>query len=263
MIRRRHLFEWGDQHWFPLRLRAAMTDYLRFMFQLVNFYQPVVPLIANGIKLTAAVQVVDLCSGGGGPVRQFQSGVQVNLGRIIPIVLTDKFPNIEAFRYLSAANSNISFSPISIDAVAVPASLSGFRTLFSGIHHFNPDGVRDILQHAVKERAGIALVDGNRTNVWLMLLINLFQPLLVLLVTPFITPFRWSRLLFTYLLPLIPFCVAWDGMVSICRLYRHEELLRIAKSTSGGSYHWQSGKIKNELGVHVAYLIGVPANHTF
>ena len=32
--------------------------------------------------------------------------------------------------------------------------------------------------------------------------------------TPFVRPFRWSRLLFTYVIPLIPLLVLFDGTVS-------------------------------------------------
>jgi hypothetical protein len=76
--------------------------------------------------------------------------------------------------------------------------------------------------------------------------------------TPFFRPFRFSRLLFTYIIPVIPFCQIWDGIVSIIRLYKPEELLGIAKEVDSENYFWKAGKVKNKFGIRVTYLIGYP-----
>jgi hypothetical protein len=55
-----------------------------------------------------------------------------------------------------------------------------------------------------------------------------FTPLLVLFATPFIRPFRWRRLLWTYLLPAVPLTCWWDGVVSQLRAYTVPELERLA-----------------------------------
>ncbi len=59
----------------------------------------------------------------------------------------------------------------------------------------------------------------------------LFVPLGALLVTPFIRPFRWSRLVFTYVIPVLPLLIVFDGIVSCLRVYSPDELrahLRLA-----------------------------------
>ena len=40
-----------------------------------------------------------------------------------------------------------------------------------------------------------------------------------LLLTPFITPRSWSRVLWTYLIPVVPLATCWDGVVSLLRVY--------------------------------------------
>jgi hypothetical protein len=65
-------------------------------------------------------------------------------------------------------------------------------------------------------------------------------------------------LLFTYLIPVIPFCTIWDGIVSIIRLYKPAELLVIASSVDNDSYLWKAGKMKSKFGMHVTYLVGYP-----
>jgi hypothetical protein len=140
----------------------------------------------------------------------------------------------------------------------VPRNVKGFRTIFSGFHHFNKQSATAILNDAIKAREGIAVFDGGDKNVWIILAIIILQPVGFLLFTPFIRPFRWSRIIFTYLLPLIPFCTVWDGVVSIIRLHTVKELSEIAKATGSTNYHWKAGKVKNSIGMRISYLIGYP-----
>jgi len=60
------------------------------------------------------------------------------------------------------------------------------------------------------------------------------------------------------LIPIIPICHIWDGIVSIIRLYKPYELLKIATEVDNETYCWSAGKMKNKFGMHVAYLIGYP-----
>jgi len=78
------------------------------------------------------------------------------------------------------------------------------------------------------------------------------------LFTPFFKPFRFSRLLYTYIIPIIPFCTIWDGIVSIIRLYKPSELLKIAREVDTENYFWEAGKKRSNFGLKVTYLIGYP-----
>lgn len=58
---------------------------------------------------------------------------------------------------------------------------------------------------------------------------------------PFVRPFRWSRVFFTYVLPAIPMLFGWDGTVSALRAYSTDELLAIARAVPGSeSYDWSA-----------------------
>jgi hypothetical protein len=48
--------------------------------------------------------------------------------------------------------------------------------------------------------------------------------LFVWVFTPFMRPFLWKRLLFTYPLPCVPMICLWDGFVSQLRAYTPDEL---------------------------------------
>jgi hypothetical protein len=254
-----HLFEFEDLPWFPDAIRQGGTDYLRHFLGAVGFYKPVIPLINETLAASGQQTVLDLCSGGGGPVEQICRDLRSGNGEQVIVTLSDKFPNVNAYRYLAGrADGRITFKDFSVDATAVPAAVPGLRTMFSAVHHFSPETIGSILRDAEQKGVPIALFDGGDKNLLTILGILLFHPVAFLVCTPFFRPFRWSRLLFTYLLPLIPLTTVWDGCVSILRLYSPEELLKIAKA-SDSTYTWKAGKVKNKLGMNVTYLIGSPA----
>ena len=256
---RYHIFEFEDLTWFPGTIRESMTDYLRYLITMVNFYQPIVPLIIRGLNQTNSNHIIDLCSGGGGAIKQIQNNLFQQSNSEIKITLTDKYPNKSAFKLLSAkTNGNISFSNKPIDAANVPVTMKGFRTIFSGFHHFTKPIAKTVLKNVVDAKSGIGIFDGGDKNIFAVLFIILFYPLAFFLFTPFFKPFRFSRYLFTYIFPIIPICTVWDGIVSIIRFYSPDELLEIATEIENENYYWEAGKMKSNFGMHVTYLIGWP-----
>jgi len=252
-------FEFEDLSWFPNTIRESMTDCLRFIVTTINIYQPVTPLILEGLHKTHSKQIVDLCSGGGGAIEQIRNNLNQQSGNRVKFILTDKYPNKNAFELLSAkSKGDISYNEIPIDAANVPDNLKGFRTIFSAFHHFSKPQAKLIIQNAVDSKSGIGIFDGGDKNILVIVGMILIHPVIFLLFTPFFKPFRFSRLLFTYLIPIIPFCQIWDGVVSIIRLYRPAELLEIALEVDKENYQWKVGKMKNKFGIHVTYLLGYP-----
>jgi hypothetical protein len=140
----------------------------------------------------------------------------------------------------------------------VPGELQGFRTMFTSFHQFPPEEARAILQNAVDAGQGIGIFEITRrtpSTIALMFPWAFMQ----FLFTPLIRPFRWSRLFWTYVVPIIPLVLLFDGVVSCLRTYRPQELREIISELSGIEYQW-------ELGVHssgsgrppITYLIGHP-----
>ncbi len=237
-------------------LRRSMMDYLRFLFYHLNMYAPVTPLLARNMKESDNGSLLDLCSGGGGPLGRLCHAQELSHIRIL---LSDKFPNIAAYKELQKISGDrINYVPYPVDAMQVPAELKGFRSMFSGFHHFDEASAKKVLKNAVDARSGIAIFDGGDKNILILLAIVIFHPILFILFTPFIRPFRLSRIFFTYLIPLIPLCTMWDGMVSIMRLYTPAEMLALARD-AGPEYNWQAGKLRNHWGMRIAYLIGTPS----
>lgn len=134
-------------------------------------------------------------------------------------------------RFLSAKTGGaISFLDTSIDAADVPLTLKGFRTNFSGFH-FDNSFAKSVLKNAVDARSGIGDFDSGNKNIFAILAILVVHQVVFFFFTPFFRPFRFSRLFFTYIIPIIPFCIVWDGIVSIIHLYKPNEFLQIAEKS--------------------------------
>jgi hypothetical protein len=255
---RRYCFEFEDFPWFPDALRSGMMDYLHFLFGAADLYRPVVPLLARALAAGHTHQLLDLCSGGGGGLPQVVARLRRHTGAPVRLTLTDKYPNQAAFRRLAeTSGGSIAFERASVDATCVPDELPGVRTMFAALHHFGPEACRRILLSAVEARRPVALFDGGDKN--LLFALGMFlHPLVLWLCTPFLRPFRWQRLLLTYVLPLIPLCTVWDGLASVLRLYRPADLQRLVESLPPNDYHWETGKLRYRSVIGIAYLIGYP-----
>jgi len=80
---------------------------------------------------------------------------------------------------------------------------------------------------------------------------------------PLMRPFRWSRLFWTYLIPLAPLILCFDGLVSCLRAYSLIELSEIAQIHAGQGYQWQFGEEqRGRFSFKVTYLIGLPETGT-
>jgi hypothetical protein len=175
----------------------------------------------------------------------------------LQIWLTDKYPNLEAFQNISASSDHhITYYPESVDAMNVPVTLKGLRTMFTSFHHFSPDNARAILQNAVDAGESIGIFEITRRAPSTVAIIFV-GVLLLFLHAPRIRPFRWSRLLWTYLIPIIPLVLIFDGIVSCLRTYRPQELQEIVDKLTSCEFQWQIGEIAGKR-APVTYLIGCP-----
>jgi hypothetical protein len=265
-MRRIQFFELHEQAWFPSSLRDGVTDALQFGIRCLRAYAPIVPMLERTLKATESRSIVDMCSGGGGPwidlARQLEARrAPSSNGRQkapdLQILLTDKYPNLRAFENVKAASCNrINFYPASVDAMKVPEELQGLRTMFTSFHHFPPDEARAIIQNAVDAGKGIGIFELPRRALSTILLTFGFV-LMLFVGTPWIRPFRWSRLLWTYLIPIVPFALLFDGVVSCLRSYPPQELREMVGRLSGREYRWEIGEALGG-GTPITYLVGSP-----
>src|ERR1700733_2619822 len=257
-MRRIQFIELHEQPRFPKFLRDDITDTLQFALSNTAAYGSIAPLFQRALCAAKRHSIVDLCSGAGGPWldlgRRLESGIAG-----FHVLMTDKFPHVTAFETAQARSEfPMNFCAQSVDAREVPRELDGFRTLFSAFHHFRPADARAVIQNTVDARQGIGIFEITRRTAPAIASMILWA-LSPLLFTPFVRPFRWSRLFFTYLLPLLPFVLLFDGIVCCLRTYRPSELSDLVHELGTTDYEWQTGELRESiLKAPITYLIGFP-----
>jgi hypothetical protein len=215
------------------------------------------------------VEVVDLCSGGGGPWEGLARALEREYGLAVRVRLTDRYPNAGAVaaarrqREDGGVGARVEYVAEAVEAERVPEALAGFRTIFSSFHHLGPAEARAVLWSAMAAHQGIGVFELARRGLKTVLVLCA-APLLVLLLTPGIRPFRWARLFWTYVVPVVPAVIWWDGVVSCLRAYAPEELAAMveglgqeAEDAGVGRYRWRVGEARRGM-LPVTYLVGWP-----
>jgi hypothetical protein len=253
-MRRVHCSEIHEQGWFPQRLRDDVTDTLQFIFNAARFYRPIAARLGAALRATGSDRVLDLCSGAGGPWIWLQATLAEQAAGPRKVILTDRYPNLAAFhRAQEASRDAIGYCAESVDAQKVPPGLSGFRTIFSSIHHFTPNQITAILRDAVDRGEGIGFFEAAKRRPRTVLYACL-MPVATICLAPFMRPFRFTRLIWTYVLPVIPFVMLFDGVLSCLRAYSPAELHALAAGVGAKHYTWDAGEASA-----VTYLIGYAA----
>jgi len=139
----------------------------------------------------------------------------------------------------------------------VPASLTGLRTIFNAFHHFPPVLARRILKDAHDSRQAILIVEIPHRSLPTALSLGAFS-LLTLALTPLIRPVSMERLLWTYILPVLPMMVGFDGIMSCIRAYDTEELTALTRGLDA-DYTWQISRTRGAGALLAAtVLLGQP-----
>ncbi len=254
-----HGFELHEQPWLPETLRSALTEWLRVLWEYSRAEVVITPLLQAAIVSSGAGRVVDLCSGGSGPIL----GIQAELARRgvqIPVVLTDKFPDRESLSALTLDyRRNVTACLHSIDAASVPEKLTGLRTLFNSFHHFRPQEARDILRAAWVDRQPIGIFEITARTLPKLALCFPASFFSCFLLIWRMRPRRAIWWTLTWVAPLIPFIVGWDALVSHLRSYTPSELYALTEGLDDASWRWQQGRVAAPRGgVEITFLIGTP-----
>ena len=245
---RLHLFEIEDQPWCLEVLRDGATAYLELMVRATGTARAMGRELQRALHKSGHRHVTDLCSGGAGPLPTILEELEVTA------TLTDLYPNEAAFRAAAARNPRIGYRLEPIDCTRLPAELDGHLTLFNALHHLPPALARQLLEEADRRRQPIAafeLVSRHPRNFVGLLLL----PLIVLITMLWVRPRRLEWLFFTYVLPLIPLLVLWDGLVSCLRAYSTEELHELTRGLD--DFEWEVRDFDLPIGQGKS-LLGIP-----
>jgi hypothetical protein len=255
-MRRRRWFEIHDQGWFPRYFRDLVTEALEALWNRHGTYLPIAARLHEAVRRAGAKRIVDLCSGGGGPWGRLHAAVAA--GDPITVWLTDLYPSGRAAG--RPLPEGVSAWDGSVDARHVPRELSGFRTIFSSFHHFDPETARAMLADAFERREGIAVFEGARLSARTLLTITAV-PFLAMRAAMAARPFRWDRVLWSCIVPVVPAVLWIDGVLSCLRSYSLEDMRELIAGLEAADYTWEMGEERSGR-VAVQYLIGTPTRGT-
>jgi len=213
-----------------------MTGYLAAIYRLAPLPGQWAAEIEKVLQQTGTTAILDLCSGSAGPMPLVAEALRKR-GCPASVTLTDLYLPSHPH-----AQPGILYWPQPVDARSVPPTLSGMRTMFAAFHHFRPADARNILQSAVNAGEPIAIFEATSRHP-ATVLSSVFIPLLTLVLTPAVRPVSWRQLLLTYVIPILPLLIFWDGLVSHLRTYTRAEMEELARQCTGQPYHWTTGAL--------------------
>lgn len=196
--------ELEDHNWFPTSLRNFQTEYIGYVVKQFNIYKPFI----KNLSQKKGKSMVDLCSGCGEPA----ASIFNESNAFEHLTLTDKFPSLHFQN-----RSNITYSQESKDVLEMDFEAGKAYTMFNAFHHFSEDEQRTICNKINKANASAYFVEILFPSP-LHLVKTLFATTVgVLVLSPFIKPFSWKRILFTYLIPINILTISIDGIISVLK----------------------------------------------
>jgi hypothetical protein len=217
------------------------------------------PLLLEAMESIGTDRIIDLCSGGGGPVLSTVKALESEYGRRVSATLTDKFPNGAAFeRAESELPGRVHGRRESTDATAVPADLVGVRTIFNAFHHLPPAIAKAVLADAAAKRQPIVTFELVERSVQGVMMIT-GLPFGVFGLMPFVRSITPLALALTYVVPVIPAATWWDGFASCLRAYSVPELEAMIVDLQRPDYRFRVVRRRVPWRpVYVTSVIGTP-----
>lgn len=259
-MKRIQLFEFEDFAWFPNFLRICLTNYIITVHRMLGSRADLAGLIDRILKRSPQKQILDLCSGAGGPMPGVLDSLQEEHGhKDLQLTLSDLYPNTHAAKRINGnGRQDVRYHETPINASDVPDDKLGLRTMICSLHHMAPDTAKSILQDAKDDRQpflAFEISDNSQPKaIWWIAIPVTF--IMVFFLTPFVRPMTWQQLVFTYLIPLLPFFIAWDGAVSNARTYTLADMDLLLADLRSDDYEWETGTLKGRAKKN--YLIGIP-----
>ncbi|KAL9617835.1 MAG: hypothetical protein Q9160_007385 [Pyrenula sp. 1 TL-2023] len=269
------LFEINDQPWFPQFLREKVQDNLytawTFRVPLLQAQSPAQLVSSILFRVlgdsTTSYTFVDFAAGAGGPTPVIESELNRQLKaqsrEPVRFVLTDLHPHVKAWKAAAKKSHYLDYVAEPVDAARAPESLHTqtqtqqqqagkklFRIFNLAFHHFDDRLASQIVKDTLRTSDGFGIFElQDRTPT------SFFMCFLVGLLFFFITPiFFWRsplHLIFTYLLPIIPGVLVFDGYISSMRTRSIREIAQMLQQYPEEAKGWTvlSGKEMHTLGI--------------
>lgn len=259
MLRRLQLFEFNDSPWAPAALRETVIESLSRTLRWGRILRGLCEPFREFLARTGVREVLDLCSGAGGPAEILVAELERTGSPPPRFLLTDLQPHPEIWTRLRAEHSGvIDFVPEPVDATRIPEALGAgrARVIINALHHFPPELAAAILRGACEAAPGVFVAEGfERSPLRFLPFAAAGIPALYL--NPVLSPHhRLEKAALTWLSPIALAASAWDGYISTRRVYTEDEL-RDMVAPLGDQLHWEYGTYSFPMFGRGYYFYGV------
>ncbi|HYX39642.1 MAG TPA: hypothetical protein VE954_41620 [Oligoflexus sp.] len=259
-MKRMQLFEVEDFSWFPDFLRQCMTAYLNALHRIFHTPELLAPLLLRLLHKHKTRQIMDLCSGSGGAMPTVARLLRESYHEPVQLTLSDLYPNKTVAQAVNASDQTwLRYEMKPVDAGQVTQDQPAVRTMICSFHHMPPPVAKKILTDAFQKRQPLCIFEVSDNSSPKALWWTAFPVgiILVLLVTLWVRPMTFRQLFFTYVIPILPLCIAWDGAASNARTYSESDLRDMLKDLTAPDYTWEIGTVRhrNNPGP-MLYLLG-------
>lgn len=226
-MKRIHLQQITNASWFPEFLTRCIHEFMSWFVLKVNASKPFMPVIEEGLKDAKQIVVLDIPGGAG-------------------------FETVDDFIDPGLPRKKV-------DVSTYNGTEKGLHLSINAFHQLKPNEARRILESVSNKKQPIVIVEGNNDSLWQVFGMLIIVPLTVLFTAPLVKPFRWERLLFTYLIPVLPVVTFLDGFIALFKLYAPSDLDELTFRIASKDYTWRSGKLDNGRGGKIIFLLGLPS----
>ncbi len=260
-MKRLQLFEFEDAAWFPPSIRASMTRMITVLHGWFQSPKHISTLLSDVIREAGRHHIVDFCSGDGGPMIEALAELQKSTEySSVSLTLTDLYPNRAAIdRIAATSNGQIVYRNDPVDATQFRESDGHtIRTIIAGFHHMPPEKAKTILESAARAGDPILVYEISDNSIppkylwWIGLPLNFIFGLVVAACVRPMTP---KHFFYSFIVPVIPLCFAWDGSVSNARTYTESDLQELMSNIEADNYQWTIGRVDAKPAKHL-YLLG-------
>ncbi|KAK8014112.1 hypothetical protein PG990_007408 [Apiospora arundinis] len=180
-----------------------------------------------------------------------KSNGNTNSTAAVNFVMTDLHPHPEAWAAAASQSQHLTYEPNPVDASNAPASLIKryksqkdapggriFRLFNLAFHHFDDNLARAILKNTVETGDAIGIFemqDRSLASVVTCALFGLFIPL----IAPVLYWWAPWRLFWVYIIPIVPFVLVFDGLVSSIRTRTPEEVEVLLRTCGADTTDWE------------------------
>jgi len=248
------LFEFGDLDGVSDYYHIYLRRYLGFFYKLFGYYKLWVPGFSEFIKEVHSTKIMECCSGSGETLELIRSQLNGKEFEKVEFLLSDIQPHPEFVKNINqSADTSLRYIEQSVDVTEMKEEFNYPKIFINSFHHFSEDQVENIFKVNFEQGNEIIIMEYVRNSL-MGYLSMLMGPVIVFLTLPFVVKLKHLPIMaiFTYLIPLFPLMMLWDGCVSCLHEYSERKLTKLVKELG-----YNNVQIKSSIKRNLLYPAGV------